>query len=68
MWLPASVYEALPKLYVIIGALLLGGACYVGLHGPTTLFYAGLGIASILCGITVHVRRKQSRQARSDES
>jgi len=68
MWLPQPVYEALPTAYVIIGALLLAGAFYVGLNGPTTLLYAGLGMVSILCGVTVHALRKQSRQSRSDES
>ena len=68
MWLPAPVYEALPTAYLVIGALFLGGAFYVGIQGPATLFYAGLGIANVLYGITVHMRRKQSRQSRTDET
>jgi hypothetical protein len=68
MWLPAPIYEALPTAYVVIGTLLLGGVSYVGFHGPMSFVYAGLGVISVLSGITVRQRRSQARQSRTDES
>lgn len=53
---------------MIIGALLLGGAFYVGFDGSTSIAYAGLGVVSILAGIVVRQRRKNLRQSRIDES
>ena len=68
MWLPSPIYEALPTAYVVIGTLLLGGVFYVGFHGPMTLVYAGLGVVSVLSGITIRQRRSQARQSRTDQS
>jgi len=68
MWLPAPLYEALPTAYVIVGALLLGGAFYVGFDGSMSIAYAGLGAICILAGIIVRQRRSKIRQSRIDES
>ena len=68
IWLPAPIYEALPAAHVVIGTLLLGGVSYVGFHGPMSFVYAGLGIVSVLSGITIRRRRSQVRQSRADES
>ena len=68
MWLPKPIYEALPTAYVVIGTLLLGGVFYVGFHGPMTFVYTGLGVVSVLSGITIRQRRSQARQSRTDQS
>jgi hypothetical protein len=68
MWLPLPIYEALPTAYVVIGTLLLGGVSYIGFYGPMSFVYAGLGVVSVLSGITIRRRRSQARQSRTDES
>ena len=66
MWLPPPIYEALPTVYMIIGALILGGVYYVGFNGPTSFAYAGLGVFSVLAGIAVRQRRSRAKQTRTD--
>ncbi len=67
MQLPSPIHEALPTAYVVIGALLLGGVYYVGFYGPMTFVYSGLGVVSVLSGITIRQRRSQARQSRTDQ-
>ena len=68
MWLPTPVYESLPCAYVIGGALFVSGALYLGSGVPAASFYLALGAFSILSGIWVFVKRKQTRAANSNAS
>ena len=62
MWLPTSLYEALPLTYIVIGVLFISGAMYIGLNHTWTPIYFGLGAGSILAGIFVFLRRHESRR------
>ena len=66
MWLPSSLYESLPAVYVVVGLLFLAGVAYTGVHNTWGAVYLALGVFSILSGATLHLLRKQSRDARSE--
>ncbi len=53
MWLPKSVYGALPVTYALIGVLFIMGAVYMDLRDPMGPMYLSLGILSIVAAITV---------------
>jgi hypothetical protein len=63
MYLPTKIYEALPKIYLAVGALFILGAVYIGIdHGPM-VGYSVVGLSCIVAGVLVH---KIRRRARSD--
>lgn len=62
MWLPTPVYECLPIAYIVGGVLFVSGALYLGPNVDTAPAYLVLGLISVLSGILIHFRRKQSRQ------
>ena len=62
MWLPHRLYESLPYLYVIIGALLNVGTLYVGLDAPWAPYYVGAGVLCTLFGLAVFYRRQVRRR------
>ena len=64
MWLPSSLYESLPALYVVVGLLFLSGVAYTGIHSTWGAVYLTLGAFSILSGGVLHLLRKQSRDAK----
>ena len=66
MWLPEPIYECLPYLYLVIGALFVSGAIYIGVGTAGTPYYFALGILSILGGVVIYLRRSTSRRHRSD--
>jgi hypothetical protein len=61
MRLPEPVYESLPYLYAVSGALILGGSIYSGIGNAATHFFL-IGILSILGGVVVYLRRRTARQ------
>lgn len=61
MWLPRSVYEALPWIYIAIGGIFIGGAVYLGITSAESPPYLGIGVISILTGLFVRTHRHRSR-------
>lgn len=61
MWLPKSVYNALPTLYVIIGLLIAAGVVYMGLGIRGANFYLGLAGLCIVAGIVVQWLRVKAK-------
>lgn len=71
MWLPNGIYEALPAIYIAIGAVFMAGSWYLGFRTSLAPFYLGIGVALAVSGVFVHLLRKQARSRRrpsSDES
>jgi hypothetical protein len=62
MWLPEPIYEALPYVYLAMGAAFLAGAIYIGIGHSPTAYYFALGIVSILAGVVIHLRRATARR------
>jgi glucose dehydrogenase len=65
MWLPEPIYESLPYVYVVCGALILSGAIYVGVGAAGTPYYFLVGILSILGGVVIYLRRMTARKRKS---
>ena len=65
MWLPKPIYEALPVIYMLIGALFLLGAGYLGFSHPAAVAYAGIGIVCILTGMFIRDRRHEARSQKT---
>ncbi len=61
MWLPDSIYEALPAIYVVLGLMLVAGASYLGLADPSAALYFALGVAATLTGFFVRQLRRKMR-------
>ena len=59
IYLPTTIYEALPAAYVSIGILFVLGAVYLGIgHG---IGYLAAGLTSIFGGLRIHFIRKRAR-------
>jgi hypothetical protein len=65
MWLPEPIYESLPYVYVICGALILSGAIYVGIGNAGTPYYVLIGSLSIVGGVVIYLRRRTARKDKS---
>ncbi|MEM9172769.1 MAG: hypothetical protein AAGA84_08705 [Pseudomonadota bacterium] len=64
MWLTKPVYEALPYVYLIAGAVLLTLSMYLDFGiWPTTCLV--LGIACLVYGLVLWLRRRVYRGRRS---
>ena len=64
MWLPKLLYESLPFCYLGLGAAGLGSAFYIEaeLWGEMA---AGVGLAFMVLGLMLLLRRKAYRASRS---
>ena len=61
IFLPKTIYEALPAAYISVGALFILGAVYIGIgHGPM-VGYLAVGLSCILAGVTVTGIRRRER-------
>jgi hypothetical protein len=60
MWVSKPLYESLPYLYLLLGALSLGASMYIN-HGywPTICFITGL--ACLVAGLVVLLKRRDHR-------
>jgi hypothetical protein len=65
MWLPEPIYESLPYLYVVCGALILSSAIYVGIGAAAGPYYILAGVLSILGGVVIYLRRMTARKNKS---
>ena len=63
MWLPTSIYESLPYVYVLCGGLFFFGTLYIGVTAPGATLYIAAGMISIVYGTVVFVLRQTSRAA-----
>jgi hypothetical protein len=61
MWLPAPLYESLPYVYILGGALFNFGTIYIGVTAPGASLYMASGLTSIVYGMVVFVRRQAYR-------
>jgi len=61
MRLPEPIYEGLPYLYVIFGALFNAGVLYVGPYAPWAPYYLMIGILCTVVGLAVFFRRQKYR-------
>ena len=64
MWIPRPIYEALPYLYMVAGAGLLGAAFFVA-TGPRGLLLV-LGAAGLTLGLVLWMRRRDYRASRRE--
>jgi hypothetical protein len=60
MWLNRSVYESLPYAYMLVGAILLVISWLLG-EGTVPRVCLFVGAASLLAGLVLWLRRKDSR-------
>lgn len=61
MWIPTKTYEALPALYLTIGALIVLGAIYIGVSYGLMPGYMLLGVACMAAGVVVWSIRRNAR-------
>ena len=64
MWLSKPLYESLPYYYAVVGVIILALSFYLeNWYWPTIL--AGIGLASVIAGLVLWLRRRGYRQSRS---
>lgn len=61
IFLPKEIYEALPAAYVLIGALFILGAVYIGPGYAPMVGYLAVGLLCIFAGVTVNSIRRRER-------
>ncbi|MCG8450662.1 MAG: hypothetical protein MI725_13920 [Pirellulales bacterium] len=66
MWLPGPLYEALPYVYIFGGVLFIAGTLYLGLDASGATLYISCGLASIVSGAAVFLRRQMARKRMQD--
>lgn len=60
IFLPKSIYEALPAAYMSAGSLLILGAVYIGISHGTVVGYLAVGLSCMFAGVAVaRIRRKE---------
>lgn len=61
MWVSKPVYEAVPYVYIVVGASMLGLSVYLDYwYWPTICLL--LGIACLVTGLVIWLRRRDYRQ------
>lgn len=63
MWVPTPIYESLPYVYVLCGALFFYGTLYIGVTAPGATIYVATGLISIVFGSVVFIMRHTTRAA-----
>ena len=64
--LSRPLYEGLPWLYMALGVAALGASYLLAAHGPLSLASGLLGLAALVYGIVVFLRRRDYRALRSE--
>jgi len=62
MWIPRPVYEALPALYVAIGAAMILLLVYLAEASLQAILYGGIAVACLAAGPVVHRKRASARR------
>lgn len=65
MWISRPVYEVLPYLYMLLGAVLLAAAWLVQLQVWPSVFLA-IGALSLMGGLVLWLRRKDYRTKQAE--
>jgi len=65
MWLSRPLYELLPYLYMVAGAVLLAAAWLVEIRTWPSIFLA-VGALSLLGGLVLWLRRKDYRTKQAE--
>jgi hypothetical protein len=65
MWISRPVYEVLPYLYMLLGAVLLAAAWLVQLQVWPSVFLA-VGALSLMGGLVLWLRRKDYRTKQAE--
>jgi hypothetical protein len=65
MWISRPVYELLPYLYMLLGAVLLTAAWLVQLQVWPSIFLA-IGALSLMGGLVLWLRRKDYRTKQAE--
>ena len=61
MWVSKPIYESLPYLYLLMGAVSLGASMYLNYSiWPTVCFVVGL--ACLVAGLVVLLKRRDYRE------
>lgn len=68
MWLPTSIYEKTPQLWLLMALLFVLLGLYIGFTYPLTWFYVLLGIVCGVRGIHVWRMRSNFRRSAQDEA
>lgn len=61
MWIPTRTYEALPVIYLVVGALIILGAIYIGASHGIMPSYVLLGVSCMTAGVVVWNIRRNAR-------
>lgn len=61
MWIPTSLYEALPAIYLTIGVSIILCTLYIGVGDGLLLGYLMLGTGCVIAGILVKTMRTEAR-------
>ncbi len=64
MWIPYRLYEALPKIYISVGGLVLAGALYVGFDSRSLFIYLFVAFGCIAYGASIMWLRYRYRRPR----
>jgi hypothetical protein len=65
MWIARPIYELLPYIYMLLGAVLIGIAWFLNMETLPGLML-GIGSLSLLAGIVLWLRRKDYRTRQSE--
>lgn len=61
MWIPTKTYEALPSIYLAVGALFILGAIYIGAGHALMPGYLLVGMSCVTAGVVVWNIRRNAR-------
>ena len=64
MWLSRPLYESLPYNYIAVGLIALAGSFFLS-HWYWPVISAGIGLASLIAGLVVWLKRRGYRHSRS---
>ncbi len=65
MWLPTPIYERTPQLWLLIAALFVLLALYIGFGYKLTIFYVALGVFCAGRGLHILSMRRNYRQGKN---
>lgn len=68
MWLPTPIYERTPHLWLLMAALFVLLALYIGFGYKLTIFYLALGVFCAGRGLHILSMRRNYRQGRNVEA
>jgi hypothetical protein len=67
MWLSRPLYESLPYNYIVVGLVALAGSFFLS-YWYWPIISAGAGLASLIAGLVVWLKRRDYRQSRSRQA